>query len=1257
MSFENSEEIYGLLYQRTLINNPDTDRTKTVENNYQFNTNYFFRWLESSITSIDIENNNNELITETINSLPVIKHFGNKRIFFYVPTSLTKIHHTGDESSDYVKTTRSEQYYSETDIEYGNITSATVYTDPEKFGLTAPTQAYDFYSSSSYTYFPPDLNNWFIDLQDEVITKKWDKEDGVCFEYKVNYTYYPNTPYVSTISQLPNNANEFLTRETITYWDYGSNNSGNIKSSTLEAPNFSPSVLSRTTNYNYSNDTRFLVETKNTLDGVDYIKSATYYPKIGLIKSTTDIGGLTTNYYYDGFGRLEKTIDPLGIQSMSKLYWAHNHADNPENGLFCTWYQISGKHPIISFANKLLQELLTTSKDFNEKKIYKNTLYNEYGQVEESSNTHYSAADAIWTQYDYISTGPIKKVTTPTATTEYLYNGRIKTTTNTTTNNFSTQESNAIGLVEKVTDNGGIIDYSFYSSGKHKSISTGGSTIDYTYDALGNIETLTDPNTMSIEYDYNPFGEIVSQKNANGNTYVMEYDGLGRLKSKTLQGSVDDIVDYTYCPENTNGFGQIQNVSKANGIQTNYSYDKYSRVIDKSQTIDSKNYNFHFTYNVFGTISKKTWPSGFAVNYHYKKGYFSALEQSSTGIMLWKLEDINAQGKILQYQLGNGLLTTKEFDNYSFPVSIYTENNVQNHTYDFNTITGNLNWRESGIYPPHGSHTLKEVFTYDHTSLNNRLETWKVGNGTLYSNTYKLNGNIENKTDIGTFAYNTQGERPHVVSKIEDPTESYLETAKANNQFITYTGFDKTKTITQFNPDNLEQSSFLELTYGPEQSRRKSVLYKDKELVKKRYFIGNSLEIEEDANNDKSELHYLNAGDGLFAIYVINNKGDGAMYYIHKDYLGSFETITNQEGEVVERLSFDPWGRRRNASNWSYDDLPDSYLFCRGYTGHEHLDEFDIVNMNGRTYDPLLGRFLSPDNYVQAPYYTQSYNRYSYVLNNPLKYTDPSGEFAEWIAVGIFATYMYLKTAYDNRDENGKWAWNPSKWNMDDNEVRIGINTNSDFSSFTYFGSAGPSSFSPGVSYNTDQGFGIGGTQNGNSSFFYPNYNYNAPVQNADASIDKTIAMHYDDWHVGSAGGGELQPLYGWSVDVTIAAAVGYTVEFGEIHDPNTGRTQQFISNGPAFGAEATAGVNTIFIFPKNNFKFSDLQETSWGVSVSFKGSFSISGNSTPGYSGGTQFDSYYMIKVGIGPGAGFNNTPESNAHFINWIPSMLWWE
>ncbi len=70
---------------------------------------------------------------------------------------------------------------------------------------------------------------------------------------------------------------------------------------------------------------------------------------------------------------------------------------------------------------------------------------------------------------------------------------------------------------------------------------------------------------------------------------------------------------------------------------------------------------------------------------------------------------------------------------------------------------------------------------------------------------------------------------------------------------------------------------------------------------------------------------------------------------------------------------------------------PQPSLGDRGYTFHEHLPQFALINMNGRVYDPVLGRFLSPDPYVQAPTNTQNYNRYSYCINNPLKYVDLSG--------------------------------------------------------------------------------------------------------------------------------------------------------------------------------------------------------------------------------------------------------------------------
>jgi RHS repeat-associated protein len=107
------------------------------------------------------------------------------------------------------------------------------------------------------------------------------------------------------------------------------------------------------------------------------------------------------------------------------------------------------------------------------------------------------------------------------------------------------------------------------------------------------------------------------------------------------------------------------------------------------------------------------------------------------------------------------------------------------------------------------------------------------------------------------------------------------------------------------------------------------------------------------------------------------------LYYAHTDHLGSIVQLTDNNGNAVFNASYDAWGQQEVTTN--------TIGFSRGYTGHEHLPEFGLINMNGRMYDPLVGRFLSPDPFVQAPEYSQNFNRYSYCLNNPLIYTDPSG--------------------------------------------------------------------------------------------------------------------------------------------------------------------------------------------------------------------------------------------------------------------------
>ncbi|MCR4774614.1 MAG: hypothetical protein K5854_09695, partial [Prevotella sp.] len=155
---------------------------------------------------------------------------------------------------------------------------------------------------------------------------------------------------------------------------------------------------------------------------------------------------------------------------------------------------------------------------------------------------------------------------------------------------------------------------------------------------------------------------------------------------------------------------------------------------------------------------------------------------------------------------------------------------------------------------------------------------------------------------------------------------------------------------------------------------------------------------------------------------IIKQGGTFKEYQAFTDYLGSIIAVVDENGNKVFDASYDVWGRQTVALN--------TIGLHRGYTGHEMLDEFAIINMNGRIYDPVLGRFFSPDNYVQQTDNSQNYNRYSYCLNNPLKYTDPSGELLWAIPVIVGA---YFGGASINN------SFNPFKWDYGDIKTYAGM--------------------------------------------------------------------------------------------------------------------------------------------------------------------------------------------------------------------------
>lgn len=172
-----------------------------------------------------------------------------------------------------------------------------------------------------------------------------------------------------------------------------------------------------------------------------------------------------------------------------------------------------------------------------------------------------------------------------------------------------------------------------------------------------------------------------------------------------------------------------------------------------------------------------------------------------------------------------------------------------------------------------------------------------------------------------------------------------------------------------------------------------------------------TIEIKKNINTGNVEFITYIGGDGYSAPVVYKDDGITQEYlYLHRDLQGSIIAISNQSGNIVEKRHFDAWGNISKVQDGAGNNLAGLTVLDRGYTGHEHLQGVKLIHMNGRLYDPLLHRFLQPDNFVQDPHNTQNYNRYGYVLNNPLKYIDPSGEeglTAVAIGVGVaVAAYM-----------------------------------------------------------------------------------------------------------------------------------------------------------------------------------------------------------------------------------------------------------
>jgi RHS repeat-associated protein len=691
------------------------------------------------------------------------------------------------------------------------------------------------------------------------------------------------------------------------------------------------------------------------------------------VVTATDPNGNKVENRYDGFGGLKTTILPGGRVNQTSIGWVTDN--NPPNAIYYTASSGSGAPSSKTYFDALGRELKSETTGFGGEIIYTEKQYYADGLLQKITDPYKSGGTKLWTTYSYDTYKRMSSIVTTICSTSFSYSGTTVTTTD-CNGRSSGKTVNGAGDPVTSTDIGGSISYLYHPSGQVRQITAAGSVTSMTYDEYGVQTGLTDPDAGATSYTYNALGELLAQSNARSQTSTMTYDLLGRIATKS---NPEGTVTYSY-DNAAKGIGMVASVSKSDHT-VSYTYDELSRLKTETSTIEGTAYTTSFAYdNYFGKVSQVTYPSQFTVINEYDGcGYLKRVKRGDNNSLIWQGNSVNQYGQLTGATLGNNLTVTHGYDQYGFPSTTQT-GTLQNMQFSFNTATGNLTWRKDNL----SGRNFTESFTYDNLD---RLTNCQIG-ANNYGTTYQNNGNIVTKHDAGTYTYGTQ---PHAVTEL---TGSPMTAAE---QTITYSSFSQPVTLTQ-------QAKNLSITYGVDEQRIKSV-YTENSVNWTRKYLGDYEEVWVSGQVNK-KIHYIAGGDGLTAVFIIKGAGVGELYYVSTDYLGNILLLTRQNGTVAEEYSFDAWGRRRSPTNWNSYTVTAPAILYRGYTGHEHLDEFGLINMNGRCYDPILGRFLSPDNFVQMPDFTQNYNRYAYGLNNPLKYTDPSGNSLIVTLIGLAVNYI-----------------------------------------------------------------------------------------------------------------------------------------------------------------------------------------------------------------------------------------------------------
>ena len=748
----------------------------------------------------------------------------------------------------------------------------------------------------------------------------------------------------------------------------------------------------------------------------DHVIGHTWNDALGSEASRTTAQQQTTSWSYDDFGRLARETLPGGLS----VFTISNSGTFPGTKYKIYEWRLDG-HSSYSYHDSYgrLTGSITPLPTGNGAYAYRTTTYNDLGQVA-SQTIPYKPGQSVYpVTYSYDLIGRLKtevrrvsEADASNSTTSWTYD-LLSTTVVDPESRTTVYTTDAVGrLIDVQAPLSGDGTYTYTPWGELSSATdAGGHQTTMTYDARGFRTQVADPDMGTWNYFYNVFGELEKVRDAKTAapdfTSTMTYDQLGRMTQRVEAEGTTSWDFYTVLGTDKGLLEQVTHPTNASatGFQETYSYDSRARLQQTDTNINGWGYQTNFEYNNKNQLSRMIYPTTVGArptfDYWYTKGYQTGVSQDPGSLPIYWLKGTDAAGRETSATLGSSAVDVlHDYDQVnglleSIQSSVTSPSaTLQNYTYAWDKL-GNLKQRvdleQAGVNLPN----LTEDFTYDQL---NRVTTVQRDSVTSLTLSYDADGNISNKSDVGSYVYNSG--RPHAVSAA-GASKTYDYDANGNmddrdGATITWTSFNKPKQI------NASGSSCsgdcAKFQYGPNRQLIAQVTQTGG-TTRTIWYIGPHFEVEIGGGVTEYRTHVMVNGSVGYSQIEDTGAGVGFEgYYPLRDHLGSVDKLHRAVGAGPDlyEYSFDAFGLRRH-TDWTKDTsgslLTANLWNHRGFTDHEQLDNVGLIHMQGRVYDPSLGRMLSPDpvmGYLDTP---QLLNPYSYVMNNPLSYTDPSGYF------------------------------------------------------------------------------------------------------------------------------------------------------------------------------------------------------------------------------------------------------------------------